>query len=107
MLLNFTFLVTSAAPPVPAAQPTNIVINANAHGGNGGGLGSNGAAAALGGFECPFCHLGVVKRHRNPLIKLFIILVAITTFPFCILACLFCFLPCAYQSRCSTCKRKI
>uniref|UniRef100_A0AC35FZ80 Membrane protein BRI3 n=1 Tax=Panagrolaimus sp. PS1159 TaxID=55785 RepID=A0AC35FZ80_9BILA len=103
-------IIMNQAAAAPTSQPTNIVINAQASGGSGNGSGGgnrNVAAHALGGFECPFCHLGVVKRRRNPLIKIFIILIALLTFPFGLLACILCWMPCAYQRKCTTCKKKI
>ncbi|KAE9549245.1 hypothetical protein FO519_007535 [Halicephalobus sp. NKZ332] len=85
----------------PEVAP-NIVVNAN-----GGGSGGNVAAAMMGGFVCPFCHVGVQMRYRNPAIKCAVITASILLFPIGLLSCFCCCLPCAYKSKCTTCNMEI
>uniref|UniRef100_A0AC34RQK1 Brain protein I3 n=1 Tax=Panagrolaimus sp. JU765 TaxID=591449 RepID=A0AC34RQK1_9BILA len=90
--------------PAPPQIPMNVVINANQ---NDGGNINNGPGFYGGGFPCPFCRIGVMKRQRNPLIKVGVVLVALALFPIGLLACFLLLLPCAYQNKCTTCKKKV
>uniref|UniRef100_A0AC34RR46 Brain protein I3 n=1 Tax=Panagrolaimus sp. JU765 TaxID=591449 RepID=A0AC34RR46_9BILA len=99
-------MILNQAPiyPAPPQIPMNVVINANQ---NDGGNINNGPGFYGGGFPCPFCRIGVMKRQRNPLIKVGVVLVALALFPIGLLACFLLLLPCAYQNKCTTCKKKV